>query len=221
MNDQPEGRALTMPEINAKLRANRCSPACAEQHTYEPPCQAGLFATAAWVASEAASPIPAETQASRDKALCGYCPQCGRGDAGPTADEYEQLRQRLARSDARECPCPPSCTCCTPTAKTPGQSGLGLIRASITARERKADDAHDAGNHRTSNEHNAIATGLRIAEAHILANPDAELEASQRRAVALVERIDAARAWARHNLTAEQTDQLFAVLRGDQAKETP
>lgn len=29
----------------------------------------------------------------------GYCPHCGRGDAGPTADEYEQARQR-ARQDA-------------------------------------------------------------------------------------------------------------------------
>ncbi|MCX5407479.1 hypothetical protein OHA37_26900 [Streptomyces sp. NBC_00335] len=29
----------------------------------------------------------------------GYCPHCGRGDAGPTADEYEALRKR-ARQDA-------------------------------------------------------------------------------------------------------------------------
>ncbi|MCY0959949.1 hypothetical protein [Streptomyces sp. H27-H5] len=27
-------------------------------------------------------------------AATGYCPHCGRGDAGPTADEYETLRRR-------------------------------------------------------------------------------------------------------------------------------
>ncbi|WP_327307962.1 hypothetical protein OG730_34820 [Streptomyces sp. NBC_01298] len=46
---------------------------------------------------------------------------------------------------------------------------LDLIRASITAHETKADEAHDADRHRSSNEHAAIAAGLRIAEAHILA----------------------------------------------------
>ncbi|MFJ3923046.1 hypothetical protein [Streptomyces sp. NPDC090022] len=30
----------------------------------------------------------------------GYCPHCGRGDAGPTADDYEQLRQRAERAEA-------------------------------------------------------------------------------------------------------------------------
>lgn len=64
----------------------------------------------------------------------GYCPHCGRGDAGPTADQYE---------------------------------------------------------------------------------------ASRRRAVALVERLDAARDWARRNLTPEQQAGLLGVLRGDQPKETP
>jgi hypothetical protein len=48
----------------------------------------------------------------------------------------------------------------------------------------------------------------------------AELEASQRRAVALVERIDAARAWARQHLTPELEAGLLGVLRGDQPKET-
>jgi hypothetical protein len=33
-------------------------------------------------------------------AAAGYCPQCGRGDAGPTADEYEQQRQRAANAEA-------------------------------------------------------------------------------------------------------------------------
>lgn len=42
MTDQPEGRALTMPEINAQRRASRCSEACSEQHTYMPPCQASV-----------------------------------------------------------------------------------------------------------------------------------------------------------------------------------
>lgn len=27
-----------------------------------------------------------------EKPAAGYCPHCGRGDAGPTADQYEQLR---------------------------------------------------------------------------------------------------------------------------------
>lgn len=27
----------------------------------------------------------------------GYCPHCGRGDAGPSADEYEELQQRVER----------------------------------------------------------------------------------------------------------------------------
>lgn len=30
-----------------------------------------------------------------EKAAGGYCPDCGRGDCAPTADEYEQLRRRL------------------------------------------------------------------------------------------------------------------------------
>lgn len=33
------------------------------------------------------------------KADAGYCPHCGRGDAGPTAEAYEEMRQR-ARKDA-------------------------------------------------------------------------------------------------------------------------
>lgn len=31
------------------------------------------------------------------KAAAGYCPHCGRGDAGPTADQYEQARRRAIR----------------------------------------------------------------------------------------------------------------------------
>ncbi|MBT2467814.1 hypothetical protein J7E97_07995 [Streptomyces sp. ISL-66] len=30
----------------------------------------------------------------------GYCPHCGRGDVAPTADEYEQQRQRAANAEA-------------------------------------------------------------------------------------------------------------------------
>ncbi|MER6778442.1 MULTISPECIES: hypothetical protein [unclassified Streptomyces] len=48
---------------------------------------------------------------------------------------------------------------------------------------------------------------------------EAGLESSRRRAVLFVERIDAARAWARQHLSAEQAEQLYAVLRGDQPKE--
>lgn len=43
----------------------------------------------------------------------GYCPHCGRGDCAPTADQYEQMRQRalatetaLAALHAGEEPCP-------------------------------------------------------------------------------------------------------------------
>jgi len=31
----------------------------------------------------------------------GYCPDCGRGDAGPTADEYEQQRRRAETAERR------------------------------------------------------------------------------------------------------------------------
>lgn len=49
------------------------------------------------------------------------------------------------------------------------EAALDQIRASITAHEAKADEAHDAGHPHLGAEHNAIAAGLRIAEAHILA----------------------------------------------------
>ncbi len=29
----------------------------------------------------------------------GYCPHCGRGDAGPTADAYEAMRQRAEKAE--------------------------------------------------------------------------------------------------------------------------
>lgn len=32
--------------------------------------------------------------------LTGYCPSCGRGDVAPTAEEYEQQRQRAAQAEA-------------------------------------------------------------------------------------------------------------------------
>lgn len=31
----------------------------------------------------------------------GYCPECGRGDAGPTAEHWEQQRKRAARAEQR------------------------------------------------------------------------------------------------------------------------
>ncbi|MEV7140738.1 hypothetical protein [Streptomyces tauricus] len=37
-------------------------------------------------------------QALRTEA--GYCPSCGRGDVAPTADEYEQQRQRAEKAEA-------------------------------------------------------------------------------------------------------------------------
>jgi hypothetical protein len=48
-----------------------------------------------------------------------------------------------------------------------------------------------------------------------------EYEQARRRAVTLVERADAARAWARQHLTPEQQAGLLAALRGDQPKEQP
>jgi hypothetical protein len=32
--------------------------------------------------------------------ITGYCPACGRGDAAPTADDWEQQRQRADRAEA-------------------------------------------------------------------------------------------------------------------------
>lgn len=198
MTEQPEGRALTMAEINARLRANRCSPACSEQHTYVAPCQVtyrnyreqpfcqpcadgkppacthcggdgydpedpgdydpavhqhnpstrqpcpecvqkGLPPRPARAIADAFNvPLhlidtrqPAEhcgatlpaferapvtecvlrpghqgSHANHDGArwietsAAGYCPHCGRGDAGPTADQYEQQRQRAEKAEA-------------------------------------------------------------------------------------------------------------------------
>lgn len=37
---------------------------------------------------------------TKKHAAAGYCPHCGRGDAGPTADEHEQLRQRARQNAA-------------------------------------------------------------------------------------------------------------------------
>jgi hypothetical protein len=65
------------------------------------------------------------------------------------------------------------------------------------------------------------AAGQAAAVDAVLALTGAELEASQRRGIAFGERIDAARAWARQHLDAEQQAGLLAVLRGDQLKETP
>lgn len=62
--------------------------------------------------------------------------------------------------------------------------------------------------------------GQAIAVDTVLALTESELEAARRRAITLVERIDAARTWARQHLTAEQAEQLYAVLRGDQPKGT-
>lgn len=35
-----------------------------------------------------------------EKPADGYCPHCGLGDAGPTADAYEELRQRAEQAEA-------------------------------------------------------------------------------------------------------------------------
>lgn len=87
---------------------------------------------------------------------------------------------------------------------TPDRSALDLIRASITAHEAKADEARDAGRYRISTDHHAIAAGLRIAEAHILANPDAELDASQRRAVRIQQLLDDTRDRSRKDAAASR-----------------
>jgi hypothetical protein len=44
-------------------------------------------------------------------------------------------------------------------------------------------------------------------------------QASQQRTITLVERIDAARAWARHNLTPDQQTGLLGALRGDEPEQ--
>ncbi|MCX5584249.1 hypothetical protein [Streptomyces erythrochromogenes] len=31
----------------------------------------------------------------------GYCPHCGSGDAGPTPEAYEEMRQRAEKAEAR------------------------------------------------------------------------------------------------------------------------
>lgn len=31
----------------------------------------------------------------------GYCPHCGSGDAGPTPEAYEAIRQRAEKAEAR------------------------------------------------------------------------------------------------------------------------
>lgn len=45
--------------------------------------------------------VTAETHASQDQAPAGYCPHCGRGDAGPTADQYEQQRKRADTAESK------------------------------------------------------------------------------------------------------------------------
>lgn len=45
-------------------------------------------------------PNPEAAQQALETPAAGYCPHCGRGDAGPTADEYEQQRQRAEQAEA-------------------------------------------------------------------------------------------------------------------------
>ncbi|MER5653466.1 hypothetical protein ABT076_10665 [Streptomyces sp. NPDC002131] len=40
------------------------------------------------------------TGGNTPSAATGYCPACGRGDCAPTADQYEQQRQKAARAEA-------------------------------------------------------------------------------------------------------------------------
>lgn len=50
-----------------------------------------------WTREGRHGPTPEETReavAGLSQPAAGYCPHCGRGDAGPTADEYEQVRRR-------------------------------------------------------------------------------------------------------------------------------
>lgn len=161
-----------------------CQP-CADCQCGENPCvrtgvnDAAVSAEAAarspWAREGRHGPTPEEVAAS------------ARYDAAiraPLSDKAaNHIRQRLASGDA------PRRRICRREPAT-NLSALDLIRASITAHEAKADEAHDADHPHRGAEHNAIAAGLRIAEAHILANPDAELEASQRRAVRIQQLLD-------------------------------
>ncbi|MFG2412316.1 hypothetical protein [Streptomyces goshikiensis] len=79
----------------------------------------------------------------------GYCPDCGRGDAGPTADEYEQQRQRAEQAEDR----------------------LKQMRKACDAMAFKADDlAREAA---TTKSHALLhlATGYGEAARHIAAAP--------------------------------------------------
>lgn len=156
-----------------------------------------------------------EPEQPEHPASCQGCVSGARVNSPLRPETAAELSHRLASGDAprRKVRRRPADEQPDPTSSG---KALDLIRASITAHEAKADEAHDADRHRLSNEHNAIAAGLRIAEAHILANPDAELVAGQRRAAKFQARIDAARAWARQNLVAELEAELLAVLRGGQ-----
>jgi hypothetical protein len=43
---------------------------------------------------------PTATEATQPSTT-GYCPACGRGDAAPTADDWEQQRQRAETAETR------------------------------------------------------------------------------------------------------------------------
>lgn len=79
----------------------------------------------------------------------GYCPHCGRGDAGPSPDAYEELRQQAAQAEAE----------------------LDQMRKACDAMASKADDlAREAAT--TNNDallH--LATGYGEAARHIAATP--------------------------------------------------
>ncbi|MFF4791884.1 hypothetical protein ACFY2M_19445 [Streptomyces sp. NPDC001276] len=46
------------------------------------------------------NPMPEPQLPEPAPSITGYCPACGRGDAAPTADDWEQQRQRADTAEA-------------------------------------------------------------------------------------------------------------------------
>ncbi|MER6778441.1 MULTISPECIES: hypothetical protein [unclassified Streptomyces] len=54
-----------------------------------------------WLPLSARRAVAAAVLATLTDPDAGYCPDCGRGDAGPTAEQYEQQRQRADTAASR------------------------------------------------------------------------------------------------------------------------
>lgn len=107
----------------------------------------------------------------------GYCPHCGRGDAGPTAEAYEELRQRAEQlEDLLRIAHDTSNTSEAERARAAqradqAEARLAQMRKACDAMAFKADDlAREAAT--TSNDPlHQLATGYAEAARHIAAAP--------------------------------------------------